>query len=434
MYKQFCAAIFLLPAFCLCANGQRATLAATYTLPRINLSQLANPACTEAALQKAKSNGLKFIDLPSTGSGLARAGANEFWGITDRGPNGIAGGDEDQPMAVRTFPLPQFCPSIFRMKLVGKEIQITQTIPLTDGHGKRLSGLSNVKGEERLYESPGTKEPLAYDEDGVDPEGIRVLPNGNFLLSEEYSPSVFVVATNGQVLMRYTPKSKPLLNATYPVKAILPDIFAHRRDNKGFENLALSADGKFAYALLQAPMGDVKEPRYAGSRVIRAVKLDVSNPLDAKVVGEYLALTSAASDYSDKQKQEKISWSDADWLAPEKLVVVERGKGTVKLRLVDFTDASNILDRADESSLVFEDTTTGLAALNIKVASAQEIFSTRDVPGITSDKIEGIVILGPTEIALSNDNDFGIGDNTTGEPSMIWDVHLAQPLGVCGGK
>jgi alkaline phosphatase len=236
------------------------------------------------------------------------------------------------------------------------------------------------------------------------------------------------VATNGQILMRYTPTSKPLPNATYPVKAILPEIFAQRRDNKGFENLALSADGKFAYALLQAPMGSVKDPRYADSRVIRVVKLDLSDPLNAKVVGEYLALTSPAKEYSEKLKQDKISWSDADWVAPDKLLIIERGKGLVKLMLLDFSGASNILERDDASSLVFEDATCDLAKLGVKPAQAQEIVSTRDLSGIASDKIEGLVIVSPTEIALSNDNDFGIGENKTGEPSMIWLIRLAQPL------
>jgi len=285
-----------------------------------------------------------------------------------------------------------------------------------------------LKGEERLYESPDTKEPIPYDQDGVDPEGIRIFPDGKFLMSEEYSPSIFVVATNGQILMRYTPTSKPLPNATYPVKAILPEVFAHRRDNKGFENLALSADGKFAYALLQAPMGSVKDLRYADGRVIRMVKLDMSDPLNAKVVGEYLALTSPAQEYSDKQKQEKISWSDADWVAPDKLLIIERGKGLVKLMLMDFSGASNILDRDDASGLVFEDAAGDLDKFGVKPAQAREIFSTRDTPGIASDKLEGLVIVSPTEIALSNDNDFGIGENKTGEPSMIWLIRLAQPL------
>jgi alkaline phosphatase len=86
------------------------------------------------------------------------------------------------------------------------------------------------------------------------------------------------------------------------------------------------------------------------------------------------------------------------------------------------------LDHPDASSLAFEDASADLAALHVKAAPVHEIFSTREVPGITSDKLEGLVILSPTEIALSNDNDFGIGDNLTGDPSRIWLVRLSQPL------
>jgi alkaline phosphatase len=427
MRRIWIVSALLLACGCGAQAQPRAAVVATYTLPRVSLAQLGNPACNEAALARAKINGLKFSDLPSIGSGLARAGPNEFWGITDRGPNGITGDGED---GVRTFPLPQFCPTIFRLRLTGKEIQIVQIIPLVDSRGKRLSGLSNVKGEERLFESGEANAPLAYDQGGVDPEAIRVLPDGKFLVSEEYSPSILVAAPDGRVLMRYTPKSKPLPDATYPMEAILPEEFAERRDNKGFENLALSGDGKFAYALLQSPMGDAKDARYENSRVIRVVKLDVSDPLKAKVVAEYLALTSRARDYSKKQAQEKISWSDADWIAPEKLLVVEHGKGLMKLMLIDFSEATNILVHRLAAKLIFEASAADLGKLEVKPASAREVFSTRDVQGITSDKIEGLAILSPTEIALSNDNDFGIGENKNGDPSMIWTIRLATPLPV----
>jgi alkaline phosphatase len=406
------------------ANPPRATLVGTWVLPRTSLSQFGNPAYPEAALAQARSNGLQFIDLPSIGSGLARAGENEFWGITDRGPNGNVGDEVSR----RTFPLPQFCPAIVRFKLAGAQIQITGSISLRDSRGKRISGLNNLENEERLYESPRAAMPIAPDPNGVDPEGIRVLPDGNFLLSEEYSPSILVVATNGQVLVRYTPVSKPLTNATYLIRPILPDVFTQRRVNHGFENLALSSDGRFAYAILQSPMGDVSRKEFSRSRVMRALKLDVSQPLDAKVAGEYLLLASPARAYSGQQKQEKISWSDADWVAPDRLLIIERAKGEARLLLVDLSHATNVLERKEEADLVFENTASDLAALGIQTASEREIFSTRDVPGIDSDKIEGLAILSPTEIALANDNDFGIGENQNGEPSKIWIVRLAEPL------
>src|ERR1700743_1922568 len=99
MHKQFWITAFSVAAICYGAQAQQGTRVGTYTLPRISLAQSGNPAITEAAMQKAKANGLKFTDLPSVGSGLAKAGPNEFWGINDRGPNGMVGNDEDVTMA-----------------------------------------------------------------------------------------------------------------------------------------------------------------------------------------------------------------------------------------------------------------------------------------------------------------------------------------------
>jgi len=433
MQRQILIALLALQSAVSILNAQPATgagkvaLAGTYTLPRMSLSQFGNPACSDAALEKARRNGLQFSDLPSIGSGLAKVGENEFAGITDRGPNGTVESEDDDDESQRTFPLPQFRPTIVRFKLVEQQIRITEFIPLRNSRGELISGLSNVDGEERLYELPGAKTPLAYDPNGVDPEAIRVLPDGNFLLCEEYSPSILVVSPKGEVLVRYTPASKPLPKAAYPVKPILPAIFAERRANKGFENLALSADGRFAYAILQSPMGDESKKRFAESRVIRALKLDVSRPLEAEVVGEYLLLASPAREYSTKQKQDNISWSDADWIAPDKLLVLERAKGQAKLLLVDLGRAANILGLREESSLAFEDE-KNRAKPRVTMAETRAIFSVRDTTGIASDKLEGLAILGPTEIAIANDNDFGIGDNKSAEPSRLWILRLPQAL------
>jgi hypothetical protein len=402
------------------------TVVGMYTLPRMSLAPFADPPLSEEILKRATLNGLQFTDLPSIGSGLARVGPNEFVGITDRGPNGKNG--EEEGKGRRTFPLPMFCPSIVRLALSNSQIRVTACLLLRDSRGKPLTGLSNTDGEERLFESPDAAQPLPFDPNGVDPEGIRILPDGNFLVSEEYSPSILVVGTRGNVLVRYTPVSKPLTHASYPVKAILPDVYARRRANRGFENLALSADGRFAYVILQSPMGDVGEARYAESRMLRALKLDVSQPLEASVLGEYLVPASPAQSYAGGPKQQKISWSDADCIAPDRLLVIERAKGETRLLLVDLSRATNILRRDDEPELGFEDATRDVAALGVETAQVRELYSLRGVGALQGEKLEGLSVLGRNEIALANDNDFGLGDNATGRPSRIWILRLPEPL------
>src|SRR5262245_52515891 len=67
----------------------------TFVLPTMSLAKFGNPAITKEVLDRAKRNGLKHVNLPSIGSGLARIGENEFFGVTDRGPNGSAEGEDD---------------------------------------------------------------------------------------------------------------------------------------------------------------------------------------------------------------------------------------------------------------------------------------------------------------------------------------------------
>ena len=76
-----------------------------------------------------------------------------------------------------------------------------------------------------------------------------------------------------QVKVRYVPKV--LGGASYfgsftgyPVKAILPDSFMMRRNNKGLENVAVSPDGKTAWTMMQ-----VGWLRWIGGRVVVQVGL-----------------------------------------------------------------------------------------------------------------------------------------------------------------
>lgn len=401
-----------------------AEIQSSYVLPPTSLLSLGHQPFTANDLARAQINGLKFADLPSLGSGLARASQGEFYGISDRGPNGSV---ENR----RTFPLPQFCPHISRFRLNDGRIEILNSILLTDAAGRPLSGLSNQGPEERLFESAKTETSLPYDPNGVDPEAIRVLPNGKFLISEEYAPSILVVETNGQVLVRYTPQPKALAGASYPVQSILPAVFAQRRDNRGFESLALSPDGQTAYAILQSPAGPETDLQLANSRVARALRLDLADPLYARVTGHFLVPLSRAADYGAGQKQQNIKLNDAEWLAPDKLLVLEAGKEFARLVVVDFAAATNLLGRDDENSLTLETAGSDLAMLPVKPAAVSIWFSTADLRGL-SRKLEGLAVLSPTEIALSNDNDYGLGDNDTGEPSMVWLLHLLKHLPLAG--
>lgn len=419
MLLSFIRRVFLLAALAFIQltlpAGESFSLVSSFRLPPTNLGAMGLQPFTSTDAVRARTNGLKFDNLPSIGSGLARVGENEFVGISDRGPNGEVGGR-------RTFPLPKFAPYLTRFKLVAGKIEILQTIVLTDANGKPLTGLSNQQPQERLFEAADASMPLPYDPNGIDPEAVRVFPDGKFLLSEEYGPSVLVVSATGQVLMRYRP-----IDAMHSAQAILPPVLSLRRTNRGFEALALSPDGKTAFAMLQSPLVHEEHPEFKQARVSRVLRFDLSNPLNARITGHFLMPLSRASDYDATLKQSDVKLNDAEWLAPDKLLLLEQAGETARLLVADFSAAGDLRNAPKENTVEPEAAGDDFTKLPVQPA-AVEVWAT--LSGLTKEptKLEGLAILSPTEIAIANDNDFGLGDNKTGIPSSVWIIRLPRAL------
>ncbi len=405
-------------------------LLGTHALTGLSVANLSNPPYN---LERSSKNGLPNPNLVSFGSGIVWGTGNEFYGITDRGPNSDhknAAGEVDG----KVFPLPEFNPTIMRLALDGTTgLKLLESIPLVDGKGKGVTGLPNDKTDDVPFDTTAADaKPIAFNPNGVDTESIQRLPDGRFILSEENSPSVLVVSAKGEVLVRYTPANKKLDGATYPVKPILPGVLSKRRNNRGFENLALSTDGKTAFVIMQSSLGSTKDADLEASKVVRAVKLDVSDPLNAKVTGMYLVPTSPKADYPATKNQRDLKYSEAVWIAPDKLLMLERAEKLVKLFVVDFGKASNILDRpeANNDTLLLDRASTDLKQYGVELPSRELVFSSNSIAAIDEDKLEGLAVLTPSVVVLAHDNDFGIGDNTTNAPSKLWIVQLPKALPV----
>jgi hypothetical protein len=403
------------------ADG-KAKIIGLYSLEPTGLTAMGYSADALAAAQK---NGLKRTDLPAIGSGLVWLGGTQFMGITDRGPNEDHL-DKDGKVDGKTFPLPTFAPTMVRFTLEGNAIKPLEYMPITATNGKPITGLSTEAKDDVGFINADSRDALGFDPNGLDTEALQRLPDGRWMIADEYSPSIAVLSAKGQVLMRYTPEGKRLSGAGYPVQDILPAVFENRRGNRGFENLAVSSDGKTAWAILQSPMGATSDKLYDESRIARAVHLDISDPLNAKVTAMYVVPMSAKGDYKDTKRQRDLKYSDAAWLGAEKLLLLERADKLVKLFVVDFALATNLLERPEGATLTPESVETKLETLGIKTPSRVEVFSSAGL--IDDDKLEGIAVLSPGTVAITNDNDFGIGDNKTGAPSKLWIVQLAQAL------
>ncbi|UCV25077.1 esterase-like activity of phytase family protein [Ferribacterium limneticum] len=187
---------------------------------------------------------------------------NEWWGLSDRGPGG---GTLSYDTRVQRFSL-----DINQTTGAISNFQIKQTIVFNNA-GSSLNGIA-----------PSPTSTLGLS---MDPEGFVVNPkNGNFLVSDEYGPSVREFDRNGNLLRTFATPANLLPRSTVtgiPNYASDTGNTAGKRTNRGFEGLAISPDGKYAYAMLQSAMLD--EGGGNGS-VNRIVKFDIDT---GNAVGQY---------------------------------------------------------------------------------------------------------------------------------------------------
>ena len=415
-------------------NGRAARLLHEFILPPFSL---ANFGFSAAELAVAAENGA-VTDSPGIGSGLQQLNGNHYLSVTDRGPNIDRTVD-----SFKAFPFPQFSPTIVVLKIVNGRIVPTDYLPIVNDLNENVTGLPNGPkddGPGYVSVTEPAASPIPYNHDGLDTEDIHTLPGGGFILVEEYSSSVVIVSDTGNVLRRYTPEGKTLEAANYTVIDNLPGVLKQRRANRGFEGIAVSDDGRTAYTVMQSPMG----PTGAGtptreSRLVRVLRMDISDPLDMQVTGQFVVYMSPATDYPGNAARD-LKISAASWVSPDRLLFLERtdktNAGGAKLILVDLTNATNVNneavfpDAAAEEPLVLEKVTTDLSLLDppIVPATSRVVLDVNaELPTITDFKLEGLSILNANTVSISNDNDFGIGDNP-GRSSKVWQILLSQPL------
>ncbi|GAA5151396.1 esterase-like activity of phytase family protein [Pseudonocardia eucalypti] len=298
---------------------------------------------------------------------------DEYWSITDRGPNGQVKVDGKQR---RTFPVPDFDPALLRLRVDGGTLRVEQAIPITTTDGRPVTGLSNTPGHDEAPYDLTARTPLPYNPNGLDPEGMVRTPGGEFWLSEEYSPSLLRLSATGTVLARYVPAGLSLPGAGYPVYPTLPAELSRRQQNRGFEALALAPDGDTLYAALQSPL----DPPPDEGREVRLLAFDTRT---GQPGAEYRYPLEDVNtfDPSAKGKQNDMKISALAWYGPDRLVVDERTDKVAKLYLFNLADQRK----------------TPLVDL------------TATVPGLP-EKIEGIAVRDPRTIAVACDNDFGMTD------------------------
>jgi len=180
---------------------------------------------------------------------------NEWWGLSDRGPGG---GSISYDTRVQRFAI-----DINPITGAISNFKVLDTIKFRDGSA--------------IYNGLAPNPPNVLGR-AFDPEGFVVNPrNGNFLVSDEYGPSLLEFDRSGQLVRTFTTPANliPRSAANVPNFASDTGNTQGKRSNRGFEGLAVSPDGRYAFAMLQSPMLDEGGAAQTGL-FTRIVKFDTT--------------------------------------------------------------------------------------------------------------------------------------------------------------
>jgi hypothetical protein len=368
--------------------------------------------------------------LPSYGSSIAFKGTNangdlEFYGLTDRGPNG------DGPnlpaltgtgvTGAKIFPSPSFTPA-FGVITVGKNgAVLTASTPIKASATVKTSGLAIPPGTVgNSAELPvmdvmkyDANSKATFDANGLDTEAIVVDKKRNVLwVSDEYGPFIVKIdPATGIILNKYAPGSG------------LPDIFLKRRANRGMEGLALDTTTDKLHGFLQSPLTDgnatysVTGKSEAIERFAAFTRWVEFDPTTGKS-GKMYAYPLTAADYQDGRTG-NAKLGDVVALGNGKFIVIEQGaapSGKVfnKLMLVEIGGATDIAAAAyNVTTSDLEKSSMGGVAVNgadwkSVTTLKKTLLLDLNAIGWLAEKAEGLTIVDGNTLALANDNDFGM--------------------------
>lgn len=346
----------------------------------------------------------------------------------DRGPNADPADTDGDGVNERPFPLPDF-----QARLVFIEVnpeagtaEIVDQLMLTDGDGNPITGLPNFEGEAGMAYADEIPidlmgNVLDYDPLGADMEGIVRAEDGTFWMVDEYRPAIYHFTDEGVLANRYVPAGTPEEGGT----GALPEVFAQRRANRGFEAVAI--DGTTLYAFIQSPIDnpDVSNDDSSKNSVVnRIVEFDTTT---GETIGEYIYIIEG--DSSDKI-------GDAVALGNGEFLVIERdsavGEDSLKkIFRISLEGATNWFENMDMGmddmpleSMTAED----MEMAGIVPVSKEVVVDLPAIGYLAGDKPEGLALIDENTVAVINDNDFGLVGTFDPETGLLDDNENPIPV------
>jgi len=342
-------------------------------------------------------------------------GRLRFATIPDRGPNGEPTNTDADPALERPFALPSYQPRVVRFTFnpATREIQLGSSTLLTRADGTTpLTGLPNIAGvDEEPVDLNG--QPLPYDPFGADLEGLVITPDGDHWMVDEYRPAIYRFNSTGTMLARYVPAGTGVLGGQAPGffgTETLPAEYSLRRANRGFEGVAFDSDAGILYAFIQTSLANPNLATSAASKVIRMIGI---NPTSGAVVAEYVY----PMDKTPFREQNTDKIGDAVYAGGGQFFIVERDdseqrSGKKMLFQFNLKGATNLRGAGAPALLpnltLEQHSLDQLVQAGIRVIGKNKVANLPSLGYFRGDKLEGIALLNGGELALINDNDFGI--------------------------
>ncbi|MEO6730926.1 MAG: esterase-like activity of phytase family protein [Ferruginibacter sp.] len=367
------------------------------------------------------------IDFREAGfSGLwviPNTNGKEFWTVSDRGVNVDAANANPaacRPTYDKIYGFASYAPKIHRIRLNGDSIQILQTITMKRPNGTNASGLLNptdfgstaaevVSTDTVLNCANFNAKTAAKDIWGIDSEGILVDKEGNFWICEEGGPTIWKLNGNGVVLQRFTPYAN--LPGAQPQDVMIDTAFKYRKNNRGFEGIAISPSGKI-YAFIQSPLLYPNKTVGEGTRIHRIIEINPAN----NATRMFAYLNDGVIGASGANQIRLRDWKIGDMAAVNDstfLVMEAALRGTTDIKrvyLININNAtpvhSGLYSGSTLEALV---DAAGLAANSI-VPVTKTLFMDLLANGWPAvlEKAEGLAIINDSTIAIGNDNDYGL--------------------------